>query len=332
MKIKALFLLEEEYWHQVYGPEERKRLEGWTAIPIPLRTARMLADDPADPALAEAEVIFSGWGMPRCDEAFLAAAPNLKAIFYAAGSVRHFVTDALWRREIVVSSTNAALAVTVAEFTLGQVLLSLKSLWRHTAEARATRRMIRRPFSGIYGSVVGVIGVGAVARRLIGLLRHFQLRLVAYDPFLSVEAARELGVELVSLEELFEVADVASLHAPWLPETEGMIRGHHFSRMKAGATFINTARGPVVNEDEMIEVLARRPDLYALLDVTAHEPAPPESPLYSLPNVLLTPHIAGTLGNECRRLGAMAVEEFGRYLRREPLQGRVREEMMSLIS
>ena len=330
MKTSALFLLEEVCWDIVYGPAERKRLKALLPTPLRFCSKNTFLDHPRE--LAEAEVIFSGWGMPPCDEAFLAAAPNLKAIFYAAGTVRPFVTEALWRRGIVVSSANQALSVTVAEYTLAQVLLSLKSMWRHASETRAERRPMRHAFPGIYGSVVGLVSVGAVARNLISLLRHFHLRVVAYDPFLSFGEAAKLGIELVSLEDLFETADVVSLHSPLLPETEGMIRAHHFARMKVGAAFINTARGALVNEPEMIDVLGRRPDLHALLDVTWPEPPPSESPLYDLPNVILTPHIAGALGNECRRLGAMAVDEFERYGQGLPLMGQVREEMMATIA
>jgi phosphoglycerate dehydrogenase-like enzyme len=330
MKTPALFLLDESAWDNVYGPFERKRLE--TLIPTPFRfhTKKTIWSHTQD--LASTEVIFSSWGMPLCDETFLAAAPRLKAIFYAAGSVRCFVTDALWERGIAVSSTNNALSITVAEFTLAQILLSLKSTWRQTAETHAARRPIRSTPPGIYDRVVGLISMGAVARNLLTLLRHFKLRVITYDPFLSQEEARKMGVERVSLEELFEISDVVSLHTPWLPETEGMIRGHHLSRMRQGTTFINTARGAVVNEPEMIEVLRRRLDLYALLDVTHPEPAPPNSPLYDLPNVILTPHIAGAMGTECRRLGAMAVDEFERYLKGKPLLGQIRREMIATIA
>jgi phosphoglycerate dehydrogenase-like enzyme len=330
MKTPALFLLEQGHWDEVYGPFERKRLEALVPTPFIFHSPKSIFEKPED--LAKATVIFSGWGMPLCNEAFLEAAPRLKAIFFAAGSVRPFVTDAFWERGIVVSSVNTALAVSVAEFALAQILLSLKLAWRQATDMRVMKRPVRRTVPGIYGSVVGLISVGAVARHLISLLRSFKLNIVAYDPFLSKETARTLGIELVSLEELFEISHVVSLHTPWLPETEGMICGHHFARMRKNGTFINTARGAVVNENEMIEVLRRRPDLYALLDVTYPEPPSPESPLFALPNVILTPHIAGPINGECRRLGAMAVDEFERYLKGEPLFGEVREEMLATIA
>jgi phosphoglycerate dehydrogenase-like enzyme len=320
VKTPAFFLLDQSHWDIVYGPAERKRLEAYIQMPFRFYTKNSLFKDPGN--FAEAEVLFSSWGMPRCDEAFLNAIPNLKAIFYAAGTVKSFVTDALWRRGIIVSTANSALAVTVAEFTLAQILLSLKSAWRFTTNIRTARNFQQYPVAGTYDSVVGLISMGAVARHLIALLRHFKLRVVVYDPFLSSEEAQELGVQQVTLEEVFEISHVVSLHTPLLLETQGMIRGHHFSSMRKDATFINTARGALVNEEEMIEVLQRRPDLYALLDVTHPEPPLPQSPLHTIPNVILTPHIAG----------AMAVEEFERYLKGEPLLGEVREEMMRVIA
>src|SRR5690606_8819626 len=114
-------------------------------------------------------------------------------------------------------------------------------------------------------------------------------------------------------------SDVVSLHSPWLPETVGMITGDHFRQMKPYASFINTARGAIIREAEMIAVLQDRPDLTALLDVTYPEPPAPGSPLYTLPNVVLTPHIAGSMDMECRRMGRYMVDELQRFLHDEPL-------------
>jgi phosphoglycerate dehydrogenase-like enzyme len=152
------------------------------------------------------------------------------------------------------------------------------------------------------------------------LLRDFDLKIIAYDPFIEPEVAHDLKAELCSLEAVFRRADVVSLHTPWLPETEGMITGEHLAMMKPNTTFINTARGAVVREQEMIATLEQRPDLMAVLDVTYPEPPENGSPLFTLPNVVLTPHIAGSLGPETKRLGEAMVEELRRYLRGEPFR------------
>ena len=179
---------------------------------------------------------------------------------------------------------------------------------------------------GGYGSTVGLISLGAIGRIVAPRLHAAapDVRVLAHDPFVGSDEAARLGVELVSLDEIFTSSDVVSLHTPWLPETERMIRGAHFARMKTGATFLNTARGAVVAEDEMTVVLETRPDLTALLDVTHPEPPLPDSPLWTLPNVFLTPHIAGSVGDECRRLGRYMLDELRRYLAGEPLRYRIR--------
>lgn len=144
--------------------------------------------------------------------------------------------------------------------------------------------------------------------------------MVAYDPYVTSEEARVLGVDLMSLEDLYASWEVVSLHAPLLPETEGMILGSHLASMKRNAALINTSRGAVVREAEMVEVLEERPDLWAVLDVTNPEPPEPNSRLYDLPNVMLMPHIAGSQGNECRRMGRLVVDELRRYVAGLPLE------------
>jgi phosphoglycerate dehydrogenase-like enzyme len=150
---------------------------------------------------------------------------------------------------------------------------------------------------------------------------------IAYDPFIKKEDAERLGVELCGLDKLFQRADVVSLHTPDLPETRGMITGEHFRMMKARAAFINTARGAVVRQDEMIAAMTQRKDLTAVLDVTMPEVPGVDSPLWTMENIVLTPHIAGSQGQECKRMGRYMVEELARYVKGEPLKWAVTREM-----
>jgi len=272
------------------------------------------------PALADAELLFTGWGAPTLDADFLAAAPKLRVVFYGAGSVRSVATNAMWDRGVRVVSARAANAVPVAEFTLGHILLALKLTWHYARAVRRQRQWAHSlPVFGAYGSTVGVISLGRIGRRVCELLKPFDVNVIAYDPLATAEAAESLSVELVSLAELFARADVVSLHAPNLPETKGMITGELLAAMKHYATFINTARGAIVREGEMLDVLRSRPDLMAVLDVTDPEPPAPDSPLWTTDNVVLTPHIAGSLGPECARMGWMMVGELKHYLAGEPL-------------
>jgi phosphoglycerate dehydrogenase-like enzyme len=132
---------------------------------------------------------------------------------------------------------------------------------------------------------------------------------------------------MTSLEKLFAASEVVSLHAPNIPATKGMITRSLLASLKPYATFINTARGAIVDEAGMTGVLAERPDLTALLDVTYPEPPAEDSPLYTLPNVFLTPHIAGSLAGECNRMGQLAVDECRRFINGEPLQWAISREM-----
>jgi phosphoglycerate dehydrogenase-like enzyme len=287
----------------------------------------------AGSSLRETEIILSTWGMPVLDPEFLSVAPLLKAVFYAAGSVKGFMTDAAWERGLVVSSAWTANSVPVAEFTLGTILLSLKRFW-HFSRAMRQGEGDSGPLQipGAYRSKVGLVSLGAVGRATARLLQPFEFSVLAYDPFLPPEQAAELNVRLVSLEEIFRTCDVISLHSPWIPETERMIAGRHIALMKNGATLINTSRGAVVAEDELIAILRDRPDISAILDVTHPEPPAADSPLRSLPNVILTPHIAGSVQGECARMGRWMAEELQRYVTGEPLRFGVTREMLARMA
>ena len=331
MRAKALYILNPGSYEQIYGPEERADLETLTDLYAPPQTKESVAADPA--ILGPCELIFSGWGAPCLDAAFLAAAPRLRAVFYGAGSVKGVVTDALWERGIVVTSSWGANGIPVAEYTLSQILFSLKLGWRFAlAIKQAGKYPPRGPVPGAYGSTVAIISLGMIGRLVCERLRAFDLNVIAYDPFASPASAAALGVRLCTLEECFAQADVVSLHTPWLKETERLVRGQHFRAMKQDATFINTARGAVVDEADLVETLTARPDLTAILDVTHPEPPVPGSPLYSLPNVILTPHIAGSMNRECRRMGRYAVEECRRFLRGEALQWQVTKERAATLA
>lgn len=330
-RYKGLFLLNPDAYNQIYAPTQRAAIAQVVDLYAPPQTAQSITADPT--LLHEAEMIFSGWGMPRMDEAFLAHTPNLKAVFYGAGSIKACTTDAFWARNIPITSSYAANAVPVAEFTLAQILLCLKQTWQYAfALKREQAYGANFPLAGAYGSTVGIISLGMIGRLVCRHLQHFDVQVIAYDPFVNTAAAATLGVELCPLAEIFQRADVVSLHTPWLPETVGLITGAHLASMKTGATFINTARGAVVREQEMITVLQQRPDLLALLDVTYPEPPVAGSPLYTLPNVVLTPHIAGSLGNECQRMGQLVVDELQRFLAGEPLQWAIAREQAAVMA
>jgi phosphoglycerate dehydrogenase-like enzyme len=165
-----------------------------------------------------------------------------------------------------------------------------------------------------------------------GHLAKHEINILAYDPYATPAAAAALGVTLVSLQELFAKSHVVSLHTPWLPETEKMINGPLLRSMPEGATLINTSRGAVIDETDLCQVLAERQDITAILDVTHPEPPLPDSPLRTLENVVLTPHIAGSVGGEIARMGYWMNDELDLYLAGKPLQHGVSEDMLARMA
>lgn len=318
MKPRAFFAVPAGTYDIVYAGYPRDLLDAQVqVIGGPAAGEDLLAS----PRLEEVELLYTGWGAPRIDTPLLARLPRLRAVFHAAGTIRSLVSDAFWQREIQITSAYAANAIPVAEFAQAAILLSLKGVWHYERAAqrdRARPRFIEMP--GAFRSTVGLVSLGAIGRLVVQHLKATELQIVAYDPYVTPEAAAALGVRMVTLEELFRVSDVVSLHAPLLPQTEGLITGPLLDSMKPHATLLNTARGGLIREPELIEVLRRRPDLTAVLDVTAPEPPVPGSPLYELPNVVLTPHVAGSMGPECKRLGTAMAEETGRFLAGQPLR------------
>lgn len=318
-QLSGLFILDAETFPFIYGPDEISDISKQIRLIAPPQTRNSIHQHPE--LLGQMQILMSGWGSPRVDEEFLEKAPQLQAIFYAGGAVGGWITPSVWDRGIKVCSAYAANARPVAEYTFAMIILGLKQAWQLARRSREMTTFVPRDHApGCYGSTVGVISLGTIGKQVVRLLRHLDVRILAYDPYVSSLEAEGLNVELVSLEEIFRISDVVTLHAPELQDTRHMIHGGLLELLKPGATFINTARGGLVKETDLINILCKRPDLQAILDVSDPEPPSPHSPLFKLPNVFLTPHIAGSVGMECRRMGQYMVDELKRYLKGQPLQ------------
>lgn len=322
----GLYAMHLHRFDDVYGPDERTAIERHLRITAPPMAAADLTPD----LLADLEVLVTSWGSPRLDAEFLAAAPKLALVLYGAGSVRPVVTPESWARGVRITSGAVANAEPVAEFALSQILYALKHGWRYVLESRRTGRAASRsPGEGAAGALVGLTSLGATGRGTARLLADHDIAVQAYDPHLDPAAAASLGVTLVDLPTLFATSRVISLHTPLLDSTRHMVTGELLSSMPADAVLVNTARGGLVDEPALIDVLTARPDLFAVLDVTDPEPAAPGSPLFALPNVVVTPHLAGSLGLERRRMGRAMAAELDRYVRGEPLRYEVSESAMA---
>lgn len=288
-----------------------------------------------DPALADAlrhiEIVVTGWATPRLDGAAVARLPALRLLAHVGGSVKPVIDPGLLGAGIRVTSATAANARPVAEYTLAFILLENKGVAEWARRYRARRSRIELgPHSqsatlGNAGRIVGVVGASHVGRCLMGLLKNFDLRVLACDPYLSAEAASALGGELCPLQDLLRQSDVVTLHAPALPSTRHMIGAAELALMRDGSLLINTARGEIVDHDALAAELGRG-RLRAVLDVTDPEPLPDGSPLFDLPNVILTPHIAGSLGNEIHRLTVLMLTEIERFLDTGTLLHEIRRE------
>jgi len=317
--MKAAFLGSPDTIHQVFAHgrmgEAERRADFLPCIVEPKDLDARLGE------LSEVEALFTTWGMPLLSEAQLDGMPKLRAVFYAAGAVGHFAKPLL-RRGILVSSAWHANAIPVAEFVLSEILLACKGYFANVREYRDRPESgydcFRGP--GVFGETIALLGAGAIGSKLIELLRSFRLEVIVFDPFLSAERASDLGVERVSLEEAFERGYVVSNHLLDLEETWDLIHHDHFISMRRHATFINTGRGRTVKHDDLVEVFTRRPDLTALLDVTHPEPLPIGHPLLTMPNVHVTSHIAGSIGDETCRMADYAIEEFDRWSQGQPLR------------
>lgn len=294
-----------------------------------------LLDDPD--YFADVTTVFSTWGMPAMSEEEIAKClPKLQAVFYAAGTVQGFARPFL-ARGIRVFSAWAANAVPVAEYAVSQILLANKGFFQSAAkvtspEARCGAQKYYKTFPGNYGCRVGIIGVGMIGTLVAKQLKNYKLDVVAFDPFLSDEKATALGIRKVTLDELFSTCQTISNHLANNAQTQGMLNYALFSQMKDNATFINTGRGAQVVEADLIRALTEKPDRTAVLDVTLPEPPVEGSPFYSMPNVILTPHIAGSFGDECHRMAEYMAEEYRLMKAGKPVRYEVTEAMLKTMA
>jgi phosphoglycerate dehydrogenase-like enzyme len=287
----------------------------------------------ADEVLAAADVLLGHWGCIRLDEAFLARAPQLKMLAYAAGTLKEVVTSAAFAHLSRVTSGAAANAVPVAEYTVAAILWSNKAAFSERERLRGADvpHVDRRHPVGNWAKRIGLVGASHVGRAVIALLQPYRCEVVVADPYLDDEEAERLGVERMALDKLLATSDVVSLHAPALASTQRMIGAGELTLMMNGATLINTARGALVDHDALVAEL-RTSRISAVLDVTHPEPLPLDHPLLRLPNCVVTPHLAGSQGTELSRLAELVIEEIRRFAEGEPALHPVRAEDMERLA
>ena len=304
---KILVAMSLEAYDRVISEVVRNRLAELGSVTTCLNP-RDVPDSDYDALWTSSDYCVSGWGVRAPNPDRLGTEPRLKAICHAAGSVRMF-PRVLIERGVVITSARSAIARTVAEFALACAMHLMRGMGAFCRHER------RKPLSAtLYDKTVALIGCGCVGRRLRELLRPFGGRILVFDPYMSPSAAADLDVELVPLDTALAQAHVVSLHAPDTPETRGMIGGRELALMADGALLINTARGRIVDTDALTAELSTG-RISAALDVTDPEPLPEDHPLRLLPNVLVTPHVAGPTTDDLPLLGDAALDELERIMR-----------------
>ncbi len=292
---------------------------------------RDFAEEEAAVFLRDADGAMSSWGTPSLTSAILEAAPGLKVWAHAAGSAKRRMCPEAWEKGVVLTSAAAAIAVDVAELTIGFMTIGLRRVIPYMREMAANAAIDMDASHSLYRKTVGIIGAGHVGRRVMELLKPYKARILLYDPYLDAEQAETLGAELVDLEKMARESDVVTCHAPRLDGTHHMVNGTHFKLMKDDAIFINNAVGDNVDEAALIEELEKG-RLFAFLDASSPQPPEPDSPLRRLPNVVLTPGHAALAGQRPSVIGEMAVEELRRFFAGEPQMHQLTREMLDRIA
>ncbi len=327
-KSKVLVLLTRSMVDKCFSQDDLHRLAGDWEVILPQTDDEAELAAVFDQHASDIEGLITGWGTPRLTDQMLEEADNLRVMVHAAGSIRHLVSNALWQRPIRIGTCREALAIGVAESTLGMMIAGVKGMfpasaltarghWKHGDDD-----MRGIPAREMFNLTIGIVGASMAGRHVLRLLRHFEVKCLLADPTLDADEAASLGAEKVELNALMQQSDVVSLHAPALPQTRHMLGPEQFKRMRDDAIFINTARGMIVDEAALIREL-QTGRIWAFLDVTDPEPPAADHPFRTLPNVVLTPHIAGALSNGCQRLGRSAVDQMLAFVADQPMEGEI---------
>lgn len=333
IKIKiALFSGNKSKFSGVFTPSVLKKLSEYGEISQRIDKSNI---ERHKEFLSDCKIAFATWGMPEfTEEEIKKYMPCLEAVFYSAGTVQYFAKPFL-DCGIRVFSAFSANGVPVAEYTVSQITLALKGYFQG---AKRYKSFLLYSFIhthncvGGYGSRVGLIGLGAIGSSVAERLKALDVSVFAYDPFVKEEKANELGVTLCDIETIFRECDVISNHLANKKELKNIFDGRLFKLMKPHSTFINTGRGDQVNELALAISLLCHPSRTAVVDVLKNEYAPFFSPLFWCPNAIVTPHIAGSLGNETERMADYMIEQFDNYINNKPTQYEITEDMLKTMA
>jgi len=247
-------------------------------------------------------------GLDQIDRSALNAADRLKIIARYGVGIDKVDLIAAREKGIIVSNTPGANSASVAELALSLILMLARQI--PTAMLSVKKGdWPRLPGVSLEGKTIGILGLGAIGKKLAERLISFNCQVLAHDPFADEEFAKEHHVKLVSLDHLTVQSDFLSLHLPVLPETRGIVNRKFLERMKKGAYIINTSRGEIVDETALLDALNSNHISGAALDAFSKEPPDTNNPLLSLPQVICTPHLGAQTDGATSNMGSMALKE-----------------------
>lgn len=322
-------------YQRLFNAETDTRLRNLADVTFNERDENWTSQELAE-AIGPYDGLVTCWGSPPITDEVLESAPNLKVIAHSAGSVKGIIKENVLERGIKVSSASIAMAPAVAEFSLILTFLGLRPIHEYdVGMRRADRHWDSQEKFGvgweIAASRIGVVGAGMVGRLYIAKAKALGADVRVFDPYLTGEAASALGATKAELAELFETCPIIVIHAPTTPATHHMIGAAELARMPDNGYLVNTARSWVVDQDALLAEL-RSGRIRAALDVFDEEPLPLDHPFRSLPNVLLTPHIAGATMQTRDRQGECAVRDLENAFAGRPLAHEVTLERYAILA
>lgn len=269
----------------------------------------------------DAEVMMTGWGHPMMDSKSLEGT-SIKLIAHTGGSVADYVSQDVYEAGIKVISGNNMFAESVAEGTVGYMMLALRKMVDYVEDTRNGnwRSEACAPNEGLLDQTVGLVGMGAITKQVIPMLKPFRVKLKLYSGYpIDPDYLAENNAEQASLEEIFSTCKIVSIHSALNERTMGMIGKEHFDLLQDGAVFINSARGAIIREDEMIEALQTN-RFMAVLDVYCKEPPEPDNPLRHLKNVYCMPHVGGPTNDRAPFIAMRLADDILRFAKGEKMQ------------
>ena len=332
---RILSLVAPALYDRLFEPDVREMLHAIGDVTLQNDDSKWTPERLAG-VIGDYDALLTCWGAPKMTPEVLDAAKRLKIIAHSAGSVKFFIGEDVLERGIRVSSASSAMAPAVAEFALIFTMLGLRPVHEynevmHNEPEKWEANGAREFGPEIASSRIGVVGAGLVGRQYIAKVKALGAEVFVADPYLSDADAAAMGVERVELPELMATCPIVVIHAPTTPETHHMIGTAELAAMPDNGFLVNTARSWVVDQEALLAEL-QSGRLRAALDVYDQEPLPGDHPYRSLPNVILTPHVAGASGQTNRRQGLFAVDDLRRYFAGEPLANEVTLERYRVLA